>query len=99
MSKDSWSNSLTDLQAGGPPSPAATLPACEPPRRNNLMHPKIERIGREFSLIGMATPDVVRRKAELILSPNQVGERVALVAIDQLRCSSTVVSLLAAGAD
>jgi phosphosulfolactate phosphohydrolase-like enzyme len=62
------------------------------------LHPAVERLGKEFRVVGMSTPSAVARKARLILSPGFVGERVVLVVADAVRCSTTILATLAAGA-
>lgn len=65
-----------------------------PPR----LHPEVERIGRSFRVIGMSTPATIARKSALLLTPTRPGERIVAVGADVVRCSSTVATLLAAGA-
>lgn len=62
------------------------------------LHPAVERLGKGFRVIGMATPSAVARKTRLILSPDFAGEKVVLVVADAVRCSTTILATLAAGA-
>lgn len=62
------------------------------------LHPDVDRIGRRFRVVGMSTPVTIAHKSELVLRPVTEGERVAVVAADVVRCSSTIVALLAGGA-
>src|SRR6266436_4796022 len=63
------------------------------------LHFQVEQIGKGFKVIGMPTPATVPLKSRLFSPPNRDGERVALVAIDVFRCSSTIAALIAAGAE
>jgi phosphosulfolactate phosphohydrolase-like enzyme len=62
------------------------------------LHPQVEGIGRQFRVVGAATPSAFVRKAELLLTPNKPGERVAAVIGDAIRCSTTILSAFASGA-
>lgn len=63
-----------------------------------LLHPYVQHVGHGFSAVGMSTPATIAHKAQLILTPAWPGERVAVVVVDAVRCSSTIVALMAAGA-
>ena len=62
------------------------------------MHPDVLAIARSFSVIGMATPGSAARKGNLLLQPSFGSEHIAVVLIDAVRCSTTILSALAAGA-
>jgi phosphosulfolactate phosphohydrolase-like enzyme len=68
-------------------------------RRPQQLHPAVERIGKSFRVVGMSTPSVVAHKARMVFSPNAVGEKVAVVVADAIRCSSTILAAFAAGAE
>lgn len=65
---------------------------------NSVLHPEVEGVGRRFKVIGAATPRAFARKAELLLAPNALGERVVAIIGDAVRCSTTILSAFASGA-
>src|ERR1041385_1089238 len=62
------------------------------------IHPEVLHLGSEFQAVGMSTPSTFRRKSDRFLHPRHPGESVAIVVGDAVRCSTTIISALAAGA-
>jgi phosphosulfolactate phosphohydrolase-like enzyme len=62
------------------------------------LHPAVAAIGQGFRALGAATPSTFKHKAELLLQPNFPGERVGVVVVDAIRCSTTITAMFAAEA-
>ena len=61
------------------------------------LHPEVLEIAKSFVAIGMPSPQSIRNKG-VLLTPTFEGERVCVVAADVVRCSTTILTALAAGA-
>lgn len=61
------------------------------------MHPKVIEAGLSFKAVGMSAPSAVERK-EALLQPAFPWESVGIVISDTVRCSTTILTALAAGA-
>jgi phosphosulfolactate phosphohydrolase-like enzyme len=61
------------------------------------LHPQVLAIAKRFRAAGLPSPEAIERKAGLF-TPNFVGERLCVVASDVVRCSTTILTALAAGA-
>lgn len=62
------------------------------------LHPNVLGIGMDFRGVAMSTPRTIAEKSRHLLHPRFPGERVAVIVADPIRCSSTVIAVLAAGA-
>lgn len=62
------------------------------------LHPFVVEEAMAFQCLGFANPPALVERGPIVVQPKYPGEKVAIVAVDTLRCSSTIVALLARGA-
>ena len=63
------------------------------------LHPfVIEEALNNFKCLGFGNPPALLERGPFVLTPKYAGEKIAVVAVDALRCSSTILTLLARGA-
>jgi phosphosulfolactate phosphohydrolase-like enzyme len=54
---------------------------------------------KSLKVVGMGTPSIARSKCKMLFQPDFVGNKIAVVMIDVIRCTSTILACFGAGVE
>ncbi len=70
----------------------------KPKHPNHKIHTNISDVVKGYKSVGMSTPFIAANKCKMILHPDFKNHRIAFIVVDAIRCSSTILAALGAGA-
>lgn len=70
----------------------------KPKHPNHKIHTNISDVVKNYKSVGMSTPQITATKCRMILHDDFKAYKIAFVVIDAIRCSSTILAALGAGA-